>query len=80
MIRLLLINCSSDSKVHQFSSHSLYVSAGMEESVSDFESKQESKKRPKALPFILFNVFIERFCTGGVSGEGKVYELMRFVS
>lgn len=33
------------------------------------EITDESQKAPKAMPFILCDVFIERFCSAGVSGK-----------
>jgi solute carrier family 15 oligopeptide transporter 1 len=33
------------------------------------ESCESSLKYPKSVPFILVNVFFERFCSGGILGE-----------
>lgn len=45
----------------------------LERKVTPFESekveKNEKKRFPKAVPFILSNVFIERFCSGGIFGK-----------
>ena len=31
--------------------------------------KVQSKKFPNSIPFILSNVFLERFCSGGIFGK-----------
>jgi hypothetical protein len=33
------------------------------------EKCEKQRKFPKAVPFILVNVFLERFCSGGILGE-----------
>lgn len=30
---------------------------------------EEASKSPKSMPFILCNIFIERFCSAGVAGK-----------
>lgn len=34
---------------------------------------KEKLKIPKSVPFILCNVFLERYCTAGVLGKNKNY-------
>lgn len=45
--------------------------------VADVKSSENDKfdtnNRPKALPYVLCNVFTERFCTGGISGENLFF-------
>jgi hypothetical protein len=38
------------------------------------ESESAYKKSPIAMPFILFSVFIERFCSAVVSGEASLFD------
>lgn len=38
----------------------------------------DGRKSPKALPKILFNVFVDRFCTAGISGEGSLNFLIKY--
>jgi hypothetical protein len=36
---------------------------------SNEERVEKQRKFPKAVPFVLVNVFFERFCSGGILGE-----------
>lgn len=36
------------------------------------KNQNQNKNFPKAVPFILGNVFFERFCSGGTFGKNKL--------
>lgn len=40
---------------------------------------EDDQKSPRAMPFVLFNIFSDRFCSAGVSGEFWILKLKHWV-
>jgi hypothetical protein len=40
--------------------------------ISNSENVFEETDKNKPMPFILYGVFVERFCSGGVTGEIEI--------